>query len=289
MKSISTCLWFDHQAEVAAEFYTKIFNGRIEQVTRYTVVSAKQTGRPLDSVMTAQFTIADQKIVGLNGGPIFTFSPSFSYYVSCDSKEEINLLWSQLSEGGSIRFPLGKQEWSEHYGFTADRFGVEWQLTLDQGPTKISPCFLFTDAFYGKGQEAVRFYTSLFPNSKIEMNAIDPQSGITQFCAFTLNGQSFKLMEGQSKYTHSFNESMSVVVNCTTQAEIDTYWNKLTSEGGSPSQCGWLKDRFGVSWQIVPANLEKYAQDPHKFEKVMAVVMKMTKLDLAEMDRAANA
>ncbi len=289
MKAISTCLWFDDQAEEAARFYIQIFGGRVGRIGFYGEASAQQARQAAGSVMTVDFEIANAKIMGLNGGPLFKFSPSFSFFVSCDSPDEIKSLWSKLSTGGTPRMALDKYPWAELYGWTNDKFGVEWQLILALGVQKIAPSFLFTDSLYGKGQQAVDFYTGIFPNSKIEMSAKEPKTGAVMHCAFSLNGQSFKLMEGEGKHGHSFNESMSLVVICDTQDEIDEYWNRLTSDGGRPIQCGWLKDKFGVSWQIVPSNIEKYAHDPVKFEKAMAVVMKMVKLDMAVIDRAANA
>jgi predicted 3-demethylubiquinone-9 3-methyltransferase (glyoxalase superfamily) len=288
MKPMSICLWFDDQAEEAAKFYTQLFGGRVGRVAHYTGSSAQAAQRPVGSVMTADFTIANLKVLGLNGGPLFKFSPAFSFFVSCSSLEEMKSLWSQLSAGGTPRMALDKYPWSEAYGWTSDKFGVEWQLILAPNSKKVAPSFLFTDTLYGKGQEAIDFYTSIFPNSKIETNVQDPKTGALMHCAFTLNDQSFKLMEGEGKHGHSFNESMSIVVSCDTQDEIDTYWSRLTAEGGMPIQCGWLKDKFGVSWQVVPSNIEKYASDPAKFEKVMAAVMKMVKLDMAAIDRAAN-
>jgi predicted 3-demethylubiquinone-9 3-methyltransferase (glyoxalase superfamily) len=240
------------------------------------------------SIMTVDFEIANAKVMGLNGGPLFKFSPSFSFFVSCDSPEEIKSLWSKLSTDGTTRLALDKYPWADMYGWTSDKFGVEWQLILAPNTEKIAPSFLFTDSLYGKGQEAIDFYTGILPNSKIESNMKDPNTGTIMHCAFSLNGQSFKLMEGAGKHGHSFNESMSLVVSCNSQIEIDTYWDRLTADGGKPVQCGWLKDKFGVSWQIVPSNIEKYASDPVQFEKAMAVIMKMVKLDMAAIDRAVN-
>lgn len=289
MKDISTCLWFDNQAEEATQFYKSAFSKfQMGTVVRYTNSSAEASGQPIGSVMTSSFKLEDLKIMALNGGPIFKFNPSFSFFVSCSDQAEIETLWKKLSAGGTLRMGLDKYPWATAYGWTADRFGVEWQLMLAPRAQKISPSFLFTDALFGKGTEAVKLYTSIFPNSKIEFESRDDNTNTIMHCSFTLNGQGFDLMEGAGKHGHIFNESMSLVVNCDNQKEIDTYWDKLMDDGGIPSQCGWLKDKFGVSWQIVPSNIEKYANDPVKFEKAMAVVMKMVKLDMATIEAAAN-
>ncbi len=238
--------------------------------------------------MTSSFQIENIKITALNGGPHFKFSPSFSFLVGCSSQAEIETLWKKLSDGGVSRMGLDKYPWATCYGWTADRFGVEWQLILAPRAQKISPSFLFTDSLFGKGAEAVKLYTSIFPDSKIEMESRDEKTNTLMHCSFTLNGQSFALMEGQGTHGHSFNESMSLIIACDTQQEIDVYWEKLLADGGTPSQCGWLKDKFGVSWQVVPKNIEEYSSDPKKMEKAMSVVMKMVKLDMAAIDSAAN-
>jgi predicted 3-demethylubiquinone-9 3-methyltransferase (glyoxalase superfamily) len=289
MSPISTCLWFDAQAEEAARLYMELFGGGgLGRVARYPEAAARQAQRPVGSAMTVEFAIANIKAVGLNGGPLFRFSPAFSFFLSCESLEEIDFFWSRLSSGGAPRMALGKYPWSEKYGWTTDKFGVEWQLILAPGSQKVAPCFLFTDALYGKGRQALEFYANIFPDSKIEAESLNPKTGMIAHCAFSLNGQSFRLMEGDGKHGFSFNESMSLVVTCDTQDEIDAYWSRLTVDGGEPSRCGWLKDKFGVSWQVVPANLATYASHPEKFEKAIAAVMKMAKLDMAAIDRAAS-
>lgn len=270
--NIFPCLWFDGQAKEAADFYCSIFsNSKII----------------IESSLVVQFEIEGKKIMGLNGGPAFKINPSISLFVTCQSIEEIKNIWNRLSEGGKVMMPLDKYPWSENYGWTADKFGMTWQLMLGEVPAdgqKIIPNFLFVGDQYGKGAQAINYYTSIFPDSKIQVldiyQAEEPQpQGNLKFGHFSLSGVSFAAMDGYGDHEFKFNEGVSIVVECKDQEEIDYYWNKLT-DGGQESRCGWLMDQFGVSWQIVPINIGRLVTDPEKGPRVMQEVMKMVKLDM---------
>jgi predicted 3-demethylubiquinone-9 3-methyltransferase (glyoxalase superfamily) len=155
---------------------------------------------------------------------------------------------------------------------------------------KITP-FLWFDT---QAEEAANFYVSIFKNSRIKglarydgdtAQAAGRPKGSVMTVQFELDGQDFVALNGGP--TFKFTEAISLVVNCESQEEIDHFWQKL-SAGGQEVECGWLKDRFGVSWQVVPADIEEMLQDkdPEKPKRVMAAVMKMKKLDMAEMRRA---
>ncbi|MFT3701976.1 MAG: VOC family protein [Agriterribacter sp.] len=133
----------------------------------------------------------------------------------------------------------------------------------------IYPCLWFN----GQAKEAATFYCSVFKNSKITTDT-------PMVVMFELNGSTFMGLNGGPHF--KFNEAVSFVVNCDTQDEIDYYWNKLT-EGGEESMCGWLKDKYGLSWQIIPSNLGKIMSDPTKAERVMKVIMGMRKLDMEKL------
>jgi len=153
--------------------------------------------------------------------------------------------------------------------------------------SKIKP-FLWFDT---QAEEAAKFYTSVFRNSEIVQVARRPkgvpgEEGKVMLVAFRLEGQDFLALNGGPQFKHS--EAFSLVVECADQAEIDFFWDKLTSGGGQPVQCGWLKDRFGVSWQVVPQDIGRFFREARKSERVMAEVMKMVKLDLAAMEAAAK-
>ncbi|OQP57138.1 hypothetical protein A3860_11280 [Niastella vici] len=138
---------------------------------------------------------------------------------------------------------------------------------------QIYPCLWFD----GQAQAAAKFYCAVFKNSKI---TADNQMVVT----FELNGKKFMGLNAGPQFT--FNEAVSFVVDCETQEEIDYYWEKLTANGGSEGQCGWLKDQFGVSWQIVPAILPKLLSDPAKAQKVIQVYMQMKKFDIEKLENA---
>ncbi|HQE34113.1 MAG TPA: VOC family protein [Flavobacterium alvei] len=271
-KTIYPCLWFDGNAKASADFYCSIFkNSKIINNTP----------------MVVRFEIEGKLIMGLNGGPMFKINPSISLFVTCETNEEIESIWNQLSKEGTIMMPLDQYPWSEKYGFVADKFGVCWQLMLGEIPPngqKIMPCFLFVEEQYGKAQAAIKQYTSIFPNSEIQDLSIDEsedpqQKGSLKFGNFKLQNELFAAMDGFGKHQFQFNEGVSLVVECDTQDEIDNYWTKLT-EGGSESQCGWLKDRFGVSWQIVPTILSELMSDPEKASRVVQAFMKMKKFNI---------
>jgi predicted 3-demethylubiquinone-9 3-methyltransferase (glyoxalase superfamily) len=148
--------------------------------------------------------------------------------------------------------------------------------------------------FDDKAEEAVKFYTSIFKNSKIgnitrysevSAKASGRPVGSVMTVPFQLSGQQFVALNGGPHF--QFTEAVSLVVNCDTQVEIDEFWEKL-SAGGQESQCGWLKDKYGLSWQVVPAEIERWLsdKDPEKSARVMAAVMQMGKLDLKKIQDA---
>jgi predicted 3-demethylubiquinone-9 3-methyltransferase (glyoxalase superfamily) len=288
MQKINPCLWFDHQAEEAANFYTSLFkNSKIGRIARYSDSGAQVSGQKKGSVMTIEFELEGQNITGLNGGPYFKFTPALSFFVWYESEDEINHLWEQLSKGGETRMALSQYPWAQKYGWTADRFGVEWQLIHSKHKQKLAPALLFVQDLFGKGEEAIQFYMSLFKNSKIESMARDEASKSILHCIFSLGGQDFALMEGQGEHNFTFSSAFSLMINCDTQDEIDRYWTKL-SEGGTTEQCGWLKDKYGVSWQIVPSILAEMMSDPDpaKTERVMKAALQMRKPDLKLIEQA---
>jgi predicted 3-demethylubiquinone-9 3-methyltransferase (glyoxalase superfamily) len=153
---------------------------------------------------------------------------------------------------------------------------------------KITPCLWFD----GDAEEAARFYTSIFPNSRIDRidrSAADTPSGpegtiIT--VDFTLDGRSFIGLNGGPDF--KFSEALSFSIDCDDQAEVDRYWNALLADGGEPSVCGWLKDRFGLSWQVIPRQLTQMtrSEDRDAARRAMEAMLKMTKIDVAELERA---
>jgi predicted 3-demethylubiquinone-9 3-methyltransferase (glyoxalase superfamily) len=299
MQRITPFLWFDSQAEEAAKLYTSLFKySRIGKEVRYGKAGFEFHGRPEGSLMTVEFELEGQKFVGLNAGPIFKFTPAVSFLVACRAKEEVEALWEKLSAGGTALMELGEYPFSEKYGWTQDRYGLSWQVMFMGDRTitrKIIPTLMFVGDVCGKAEEAIDFYTSVFHGAKTGDIlrygiAEEPdKEGTIRHAAFTLEGQEFAAMDSARGHGFTFSEAISFLVRCETQGEIDYYWERLT-EGGDPEaqQCGWLKDRFGVSWQVAPAVLEAMLQDPDrgKVERVTNAFLKMKKFDIGELNRA---
>jgi predicted 3-demethylubiquinone-9 3-methyltransferase (glyoxalase superfamily) len=156
---------------------------------------------------------------------------------------------------------------------------------------KITPFLWFDD----QAEEAAKFYTSIFKNSKVGKitrygesaeKAAGRPAGSAMTVEFELEGQKFTALNGGPVF--KFNESISFVVNCDTQEEVDSFWEKLSADGGQESQCGWLRDKFGVSWQVVPRALINMLQDkdPNKSERVMKAMLQMQKLDVKTLEDA---
>ncbi|MEZ5345174.1 MAG: VOC family protein [Pyrinomonadaceae bacterium] len=294
-QKITPCLWFDDQAEDAANFYASTLkNTKVNKITRYGNAGYDRHGREEGTVMTSEFSIDGYDFLGLNGGPAFTKNPSISFFYICDSEEEINGIWNEFSRDGKIMMGLDKYEWSERYGFIEDRFGVSWQFSLgdvsDVGQ-RVTPCFLFVGEQFGKGEEAVNFYTKVFENSSIDgillygENEAPNKPGSVKHAQFSLDGCKFMLMESGMEHDFAFNEGISLSVMCEDQAEVDRFWDTFTEEG-KESMCGWLNDKYGVSWQIVPKILPKLMSDPERAGRVMEAFMKMKKYDIKKLEAA---
>lgn len=296
MSRIAPCLWFDDQAEEAARFYTSLFqNSAIARISRYGKEGFEVHGQPEGKVLTVAFRLAGSDVVALNGGPHFKFTPAISLFVVLESDRQVDALWAALSDGGSVLMPLDAYDWSRKYGWLNDRYGLSWQIMLgkhaDVGQT-ISPSLLFVGPQAGKAEEAVRFYTSVFGSSDIEGIAryygdgADP-AGTVKHAQFRLDGETFMAMDSALDHQFGFNEAVSFMVSCETQGEIDSLWSALSAVPEA-EQCGWLKDRYGVSWQIVPSVLPELMGDPDpaKSGRVMTALLGMGKLDIGQLQAA---
>ena len=295
MNSIIPNLWFDHNAENAVKFYTSLFpNSNIGKTTYFGKEGFEYHKKPQGTIMTIDFELHAQKFVALNGGPIFQFNESLSFYVYCESDEAIENLYRKLSEGGQINMPLSKYDWSDKYAWVKDRFGVSWQLDIDtiNSPQKIVPSMLFVNDKYTKVNDAVIHYTSIFPDSKKLFESLYPPNenipdGTVLFSQFSLSNNLFNVMSGAGEHKFDFNASISFIVNCESQDEVDYYWSKLT-EGATESMCGWLEDKFGISWQIIPTEIYKYIEGaiPEKRSNAINAMFQMKKLDIQKLKQS---
>lgn len=292
-------LWFHEGAEEAAEFYTSLFpDGRVGRLTRYADAGKVIHGRETGSVMTVEFELAGFRMIGLNGGPHFDFDPSISFFVTVEEEDEVDRLWNALSDGGTALMPLDAYDWSPRYGWMEDRYGVTWQISQgdpSDARASIVPALMFvTDR--PVAQAAMEFYTGIFPDAEVsDVHRYPPGTpggleGGVMHGRFRLAGQPFTAMDAAADmHSFAFSEAISLLVECDSQEEVDHYWNAL-NEGGDPSaqQCGWLKDAYGVSWQIYPTELGRMLQDPDpgRVERVTEAFMKMKKLDVAALRKA---
>jgi predicted 3-demethylubiquinone-9 3-methyltransferase (glyoxalase superfamily) len=297
-QKIVPSLWFDKEAEEAARFYASLFsNSEILEISRYPEAGQEIHGQTPDSVMTVDFSLEGYRFMALNGGPLFNFNPSISFFANRASEEEVNRLWDQLSEGGSVLMELAKYPFSERYGWLADRYGLSWQITVaEDGASPIVPSLMFVGERAGRAEEAINFYTSLFKDSKVgdlfryTAGQEPEKEGAIAYGPFTLAGQDFAAMDSAQDHRFDFNEAISFVVECEDQAEVDYFWERMSAVPES-EQCGWLKDKFGVSWQIVPTAMNKLLTDPDpgRANRAMDAMLQMKKLDLAALRAAAGA
>jgi predicted 3-demethylubiquinone-9 3-methyltransferase (glyoxalase superfamily) len=255
------------------------------------------------------FELWDQKFMSIGAGPLFKFNPSVSFIVNFDpllfkdpspekeAREKMDIAWERLSEGGTVIMPLDKYPFSERYGWVQDKFGLSWQLILanpegDPRPP-ILPSIMFVGNSVGRAEKAINFYLSVFKDSKMgEIHRYGPnqepdKAGTIMFADFMLENYWFAAMDSAREHNFTFNEAVSFMVYCRTQKEIDYYWEKL-SAAPEAEQCGWLKDKYGLSWQIVPVAMDQMMndKDPKRVARVTEAFLQMKKFDLAELERA---
>ncbi|HEY0010853.1 MAG TPA: VOC family protein [Candidatus Paceibacterota bacterium] len=285
MQKIVPHLWFNTQAKEATTFYTSLFpNSRI---TAAKVIKDTPSG----DCDILSFELMGYEFMSISAGPYFTLNPSISFMVGCEGADEVSRLWSALAEGGKVLMELGAYPWSEQYGWVQDRFGVSWQLAV--GKPSIVPSLMFTGDAAGKAEDAIRHYTSVLPDSKVgdimPYGAGEEPSveGTVKYGTFTLAGQEFVAMDSAGPHDFGFNEAVSLVVRCETQEEIDQYWEKLSAVPES-EQCGWLKDQFGVSWQIIPTAMDRMMRegDAEAAGRVTQAFLGMKKFDIAALEAA---
>jgi predicted 3-demethylubiquinone-9 3-methyltransferase (glyoxalase superfamily) len=294
---ITPHLWFDKKAKEAATFYCSVFP---DSNIAYTTTLRHTPSGDCDVV---SFTLWGQPFMAISAGPYFQFNPSISFIVNFDpsreknAREMIDEVWNRLSAGGEALMPLGKYPFSERYGWIRDQHGVSWQLILsnpegEPRPT-IVPSLTFTGKNCGKAEEAREFYVSVFRNSRpgtlfrYGPGQEPDKEGTVMFTDFMLENTWFAAMDSAKGAAYNFNESISFVVCCRTQEQIDDYWDKLSAVPEA-EQCGWLKDKYGVSWQIVPAALNEMLTEgtPEQRDRVTQTLLKMKKLDLAKLQNA---
>jgi predicted 3-demethylubiquinone-9 3-methyltransferase (glyoxalase superfamily) len=290
MQKITTHLWFDKEAKEAADFYTSIFpNSKIKS-------SSVLHDTPSGSVDIVNIELMGHHFSMISAGPYFKFNPSVSFVVGCKTKDEVDQFWQKLSAGGVVLMELSKYPFSEWYGWTQDKYGLSWQVMLVGDlpmHQPITPTQMFVGEQCGRAEEAVSFYTSVFKNTKVdhimryEAGEEPDKKGTVKHAGFMLEGQEFAAMDSARMHDFSFNEAISYMVHCKDQAELDYYWNKLSADPAA-EQCGWLKDKFGFSWQVVPTTMDEMMEKgtPKQVASVTQAFLKMKKFDLAKLQQA---
>jgi predicted 3-demethylubiquinone-9 3-methyltransferase (glyoxalase superfamily) len=287
MQKIIPHLWYDKEAVQAAQFYVSIFPD--SKITHTSTLNDTPSG----SVEMVSFELMNYEFQAISAGPYFTFNPSVSFMIECKSIVEVDALWEKLSPGGTALMELGAYPFSKRFGWIQDQYGLSWQIIYSSAPgarRKITPMIMFVGDVAGKAEQAVRLWTSIFPDGKVGdlmryAKGEEPdQEGTLKYGNFSLFGQEFVAMDSAHEHQFSFNEAISFIVNCKTQEEIDDYWYKLSAVPEA-EQCGWLKDKFGVSWQIVPVGMEQMLQgnDQEKIDRVTQAFLQMKKIDLAAL------
>lgn len=304
MQKIIPHLWFDKEAKEAAMFYTPLFP---ESNITYTTLLSNTPSGDCDVV---SFELWGQSFMAISAGPLFKFNPSVSFIVNFDplffgndevgrqrAREKIDQVWNELSEQGAVLMPIDEYPFSKRYGWLQDRYGVSWQLMLTDAEGEprppIIPSLLFVGSRCGKAEETINFYLSTFKNAQPgTIYRYGPgnepnKEGTLMFGDFSLENTWFAAMDSAAEHHFDFNEAISFMVNCADQGEIDYYWQKLSAVPEA-EQCGWLKDKFGISWQIAPAEMDDMMRDgsPEQVNRITQAFLPMKKLNINKLREA---
>ncbi|SDH70982.1 VOC family protein [Alteribacillus bidgolensis] len=290
-------LWFNQEAKEAAQFYASIFPD--SKVTNIATIHDTPSG---DSNVVS-FNLAGYSFMAINGGPYFQFNPSISFFVNFDpsrdenARENLDQLWEKLAQGGTPLMLLQEYPFSKRYGWIQDKYGLTWQLILTNPDGEeqpfIIPSLMYVQDVCGKAEEASDFYLSVFNKSRRGEIARYPadmepdKEGTLMFTDFMLEKQWFAAMDSAQSHNFKFNEAISLLVQCENQAEIDYYWEKLSSDPKA-EQCGWLKDQYGVSWQIWPKVMgEMMANGTNEqMDRLTKTFLQMKKFDIEKLKEA---
>lgn len=298
MPKITPHLWFDQEAKEAAQFYTSVFPA--SRITNITMLRDTPSG----DTDVVSFELSGQPFMAISAGPLFKFNPSVSFIVNFDPSRDKNArasldqLWKELSQGDSaVLMPLDKYPFSERYGWIQDKYGLSWQLILSnpEGEERpfIVPSLMFVGEVCGKAEKATDFYISVFKESRRGIivrypSGMEPdKEGTVMFTDFMIEGQWFAAVDSAQTHDFTFNQAISFMVSCDTQEEIDYYWDKLSAIPEA-EQCGWLKDKYGFPWQIVPTDMDEMLGrgTEEQIARVTAAFLQMKKFDLEELKRA---
>lgn len=288
MQQIVPNLWFDRRAEEAVDFYTSVFpDASIEATSHYPTEDLPGFQQDFaGQVLAIDFTLAGQRFTAINADSHFAPAPATSFFVNFDpsrdpeARTHLDKLWEALSEGGQVLMPLESYPHSAHYGWIQDRYGISWQLMLTDPAGEprpmIIPCLLFGNVVQNLARLAIEYYADTFPDARIR--SLVPYveatgaaaAGSLMFGDVRLTGTWIAAMDSAAAQDFTFTEAISLAVPCDDQAEIDLLWEKL-SYVPEAEACGWCKDQFGLSWQIVPADMDRLLQRPGAYQKLLGM------------------
>ncbi|PSL34473.1 VOC family protein [Chitinophaga ginsengisoli] len=273
--NIFPCIWFDGKAREAFDFYVSVFpNSKITD----------------ENPIVVKALLDGTEMMGLNGGPMYTPNPAISFMWVSNDKVAIAQIWEKLTKDGRIFMQLDSYPWSASYGWVEDRYGVSWQLYYGEDDwkyNKLVPTLMFGQAQQGRCQQALDFYERTFPayrNDGIMRYAEGPMTGQVQHTQFTLNGHLLMAMDSGVPQHLTFTEGVSLVLECDNQEAIDYYWNTFT-QSGEEGLCGWCKDPFGISWQVVPKNIVQLLFESSNPQKAQEALMQMGKIEIAKLQQ----
>lgn len=283
-------LWYDTQAREAADWYCSIFpDARITHITPL-------HDTPSGDAEVVNFILAGQPFMAISAGPHFSFNPSISFMVNCSTADEVDRLWDALSaDARQVLFPLDAYPWSPRYGWLADKYGLNWQIIrVSAIKQKIMPCCLFVGDVFGRAEEALHFYQTVFTHHQIgelyrfsDMQDNSAPGMAIAYVDIQLEDLWMVLMDGPGEHHYAFNEAISFVVHADTQQEIDSYWQKLSAIPEA-EQCGWCKDKFGISWQVVPTVLDEMMRkgNAEQIRRLTRAFLQMKKMDIEALQKA---
>lgn len=257
MQKIKPFVWFERDMDKILEFYQGVFSGDLKIVKK-----VKMGGTPSGEIEVVDLSIHGSNITFMTAGPYVDKNPAISFSLSFENEAALKNIWDKLALGGQVMMELQKYPFAPLYGWLSDKWGVSWQLIYlpEANFPKFYPALMFTQDLAGKASEAIDFYTTLFPDSKV-LNKIKYGAGggdnpeYLSHAEFSLAGQFFIALDSSAPHKFKFSDAISLVINVEGQDEVDFYWDKLTQNGGRESQCGWCRDKFGVSWQVLPKEL----------------------------------
>ena len=296
MQKITPHLWYDQEAVEATQWYTSLLpNSRVTNITTL-------HDTPSGDCPVVSFELAGQPFMAISAGPLFKFNPSVSFHIKCKTVEDVDRLWKEFSKGGNVLMELGEYPWSKRYGWLSDRYGLSWQIIhAGEGEIKqvIVPAIMFVGSVAGKAEEAINLYTSVFAESghkaASKVNQIarygkgeEPdKEGTVKYASFELLGQEFGAVDSAHPHKFAFSEAISFLVPCDTQAELDYLSNKLSAVPEA-EQCGWLKDKFGLSWQASPTEMGEMMKHGtrEQIARLTQTFLPMKRFDIAKLKAA---